>query len=523
MHGGIDTKKPQHHRSRRLLASFAERIFPSLSTKKFASKSQPVLRYPPIPNYSDIYPIGVQFYEDVLSQDFWDIMVRNFGGRIFQYRTVKEGTRITYDEGPDGNSFMIRKRDRLDPNLHDPFETEDAYYAQNLLSMRSVMTGIPSERRVMNFVAKLAESGKTGKEFWERVNMQLQSTKEIIEVLIRNQANDRSGSNRDLGLMTGAVRQVVELLVEAASNHDATVSALLEKQRQNEDPEEGGVPGGNEDISAKRALLGWNRGTRGFNREVLEKFGGQFAWGELANKLDISYNMLEKCQALLFHPVEGEIKSDYPTEQKEFDVLFEAAKAISTEEDYHRGKELCSGLVSDRYVGSFAKSVANILMASCEVENLGGLVKIPVDKKYQCWQLAERGLERLMFLRGEIVPIADGWTKLFDKFIDWGTALVTKLHVGLEEVRSGGEAELSGEININHQTRQRPGMRDAQAREPEQRIVRKRTRDQVQDFVEEEMQDVVYADPQEWSGADRLRRYRKRMKGMHKRGERPPE
>ncbi|ESZ90220.1 hypothetical protein SBOR_9390 [Sclerotinia borealis F-4128] len=510
MHGGIDCKVPKNARTRRLLASFSETIFPSFTTQGFAGKNEPVLLSPPIPRHSDLYPIGVQFYEDVHSQDFWDLMVRGFGGRIFQYRTVKEGTRMSYIQGPN-DPHLIKRRDRLDPNSHDPYVREDAVFASRMGDIRAQMGNTPEERRLLTFVTQLAESGKTGKEFWQAIKAQVRTVIDIIQAMVQSRRNDMSGISNDLGLMNTAMREVVELLVVAAANHQKAAGLVLERQRQQEDARLGGIPGSGEDVAAKQALLAWNRGTRGFNREVMDRFGNKFKWGELGRKLNYSYNLLEKCQALIFVPEakEGAI-SKYPAEQREFDLMNETARTVHSERDPVRASQMCSALVSDRYAGSFVKSAANMLMASCEIEKAGGVEHMELSVRQKCYLLTERGLDRLVWYQQEIGQVTEGWHALCEEYVGWGKRLISNLKIEARDVLPEGEgAETSTGIMG----------RDRRVQS------RKRTKDEVDQLINDVMEDVVMTStsPQEWKSADLLRQFKKHKTGTESRGDAAPE
>ncbi|QSZ32305.1 hypothetical protein DSL72_001879 [Monilinia vaccinii-corymbosi] len=467
MHGGIDAKKPSNNRSRRLLTTFTETTFPSFTSKSFAASNQPILLDPPIPNHSDFYPIGVHFYEDVQTQDFWDLMVRGFGGRIFQYRTLKEGTRVTYDRAHDRGPFLILKRDRLDPLLHDPYEAEDAFFARSMLDIKARMTHTPAERRLMDFASRLAESGRTGAAFWETMGVPLRTVMDIIDILL------------------------VGLLLE------------MQKKRENEnvdlDMDAGhgkGIAGSREDFAARRALLAWNRGTR--------------------------------CHALLFSPRRaGELGeeaidiSPYLAQQEEFDVLCEAARAIHHDADSVAGTRICSRLVADRYVGSFVKSAANLLLASCEVEKAGGVEKMALSVRRRYWGLARRGLERLTWLWGEIhrVNVADGWEVWLHEYITWGRRVEAKLRIGPRDVLPDGvELLVEGtEVDRVDWAGARNGIvADA-----------KRSRDQAErlQLARDEMDDMhgIYSDAKESLGADRSRRFKRMKMGMAHPGDLAPD
>ncbi|KAJ8060706.1 hypothetical protein OCU04_011011 [Sclerotinia nivalis] len=502
MHGGIDSKRPSNSRSRRILTQFAELQFPSFTSKSHAASGQAVLIDPPIQTWSDFHPIGVQFLEDVHNQDFWDLMVRSFGGRILQYRTIKEGTRIFYQPG-SYKPFTIIKRDRLDPVSHDPYEHDEALMVKTILDVKTRTTHTPVEKKLMAFVTKIAESAKTGKAFWERMEVQVRTVREIIQVLVQSKMNDSSGVYKDWGLMTTAVREVVELLVVAATNHERMVGFALERQKEHH---------GVDDIAAKGALLAWNRGTRGFNREVLEKFGKKFKDGELGRKLNVSYNLLEKCQALLFAPSKKGVKSKYPKEQREFDMLLETAEAIHTHEDFERGRQMCSRLLSNRYIGSFVKSAAKLLLASCEERNAGGVEKLTLPLRHRCWKSAEQGLERLLWLQEVVTQISDGWQESFDEYINWGKWLVAKLTIVAQAVLPEG-VEYMEDVQLTG------GDMGGDATVKS----RKRTRSEIEDLVNDEMEDVVYSNPEEWQSAARLRQFKKWKILRESPGNTPPE
>ncbi|KAA8569820.1 hypothetical protein EYC84_002163 [Monilinia fructicola] len=514
IHGGIDGKKPSNSRTRRLLANFTERTFPSFTSKSFADSSHPVLIDPPISNYSDFYPIGVQFYEDVQNQDFWDLMVRGFGGRIFQYRTSKHGTRVTYDERrAQGGPFLVLKRDRLDPNLHAPYVAEDELLSSSIVGIKAQTTHTPTEKRLLGFVMKLVESARTGRDFWTTVDRQLQSVRDIIEILVRSYNNEQKGLDKDLGLLTTSIREVVELLVAAAANHEKMVGLLLERQRKHEDVEGGGVEGSGEDIFAKQALLAWNRGTRGFNREILDKFGAQFKFGELGRKLNVSYNILEKCQAVLFSPQpRGQGVSKYPLDQKEFDDLNEAATAIHAERDHVKGQYICHILGSDRFVGSFVKSGANLLTASSEVEKAGGVEKMRLAARRKSFLLAERGLQRLLWLSEEINHVSSGWESLFEEYITWGKEMVAKLNIRAREVLPDGNAQFAESMDVDRVLR----------RGATGGVSLKRPREQVEQMVEDEMEDVVFSDPKGTEESEILRQYKRQKMNMTPPGDMAP-
>ncbi|CAD6448946.1 32e08ef6-91e6-4d55-b3cf-1f6e4e45f465 [Sclerotinia trifoliorum] len=488
MHGGIDSKRPSNHRSRRILTQFAELQFPSFTSKSHAASGQAVLIDPPIHNWSDFHPIGVQFLEDVHNQDFWDLMVRSFGGRILQYHTIKEGTRIFYQPG-SYKPFTIIKRDRLDPVSHDPYENDEALMMRTMQDVKTRMTHTPAEKKLMAFVTEIAESAKTGKAFWERMEAQVRTVRDIIQVLVQSKMNSSSGVHRDWGFMTTAVREVVELLVVAATNHERMVAFALERQQKHH---------GVDDIAAKGALLAWNRGTRGFNRDVLEKFGKKFKEGELGRKLNVSYNILEKCQALLFAPSQKGVKSNYPKEQKEFDTLMKTAEAIHFNQDFEGGRQMCLKLLSDRYIGSFVKSAAKLLMANCEAGNAGGVENLTLPLRHKCWKAAEQGLKRIVWLHEEISRISDAWQQLFEEYIRWGKSLVAKFTIVAAAVLPQGVEHME-DVQLTNSDARRIGKVES----------RKRTRREIEDLVDDAMEDVVYTDLEEWQWAASRRQYKK--------------
>ncbi|APA15887.1 hypothetical protein sscle_15g106570 [Sclerotinia sclerotiorum 1980 UF-70] len=502
MHGGIDSKRPSNHRSRRILTQFAEVQFPSFTSKSHAASGQAVLIDPPIQNWSDFHPIGVQFLEDVHNQDFWDLMVRSFGGRILQYQTIKEGTRIFYEPG-SYRPFTILKGDRLDPVSHDPYENDEALMVNTMLDVKARMTHTPAEKKLMAFVTKIAESAKTGKAFWKGMESQLRTVRDIIQVLVQSKMDNPSGAHRDWGLMTTAVREVVELLVVAATNHEKMVGFALERQLKHH---------GVEDIVAKQALLAWNRGTRGFNRDVLERFGRKFKEGELGRKLNVSYNILEKCQALLFVPSQKGVESNYPLEQKEFDMLMETATTIHLQKDFETGKQMCLKLLSDRYIGSFVKSAAKFLIASCEAESAGDVDKLSLPLRHKCWKAAEQGLERLIWLHEEVTRSSDGWQAAFDDYIKWGGSLVAKFTIVAATVLPEGVEHME-DVQLTGGNAGRLGRVET----------RKRTRSEIEDWVNDEMEDVIYTNPEEWQSAANFRKYKKMKLLIQNPGKTPPE
>ncbi|KAF7956222.1 hypothetical protein EAE96_005142 [Botrytis aclada] len=504
--GGIDLKKPVNFRSRRLLCQFAETMYPSFISKVHGSKSQPVLIEPHIETHVDFHPIGVQYLEDVHTQDFWDLMVRGFGGRILKYRSIKEGTRITYRPQPGETALprIFNYRDRLDPVVHDPYINDDAMMAQGILNIESQMEATPMERQAVNFAAKLAESAKSVKEFWENTESQVKVVGRIVEVLVRNKNTIRGGQG-ELGLMDTVIKNVVELLVAASVNHERTVEITLERERHR---------GGLEDITSKRALLIWNRGARGFNREVIDKIGKKFRTGELAMQLNHSYNRLEKCQALFFTPSELGVASKYPIEQQEFDMMLEATKAMHNLKDYDKARQLCSQIHSNKYIGSFAKSAASMMTANCEAEMVGGVEKLTIPIRHKCWRLLSQGLERLVWLEPEIVQISEGWQQLFRDYIDWGKTTEVKFRIKQQDVLPPGSEE-TGESSQTASSRSRG--------QPTRATSQKRTREATNDLVDEVMEDVVCPDPKEWKSVQRMRAWKKMKQATRNPGDTPPE
>ncbi|TGO61005.1 hypothetical protein BOTNAR_0136g00080 [Botryotinia narcissicola] len=503
---GIDLKKPINWRSRRLLCQFAETMYPSFTSKAHGSKSQPVLIEPAIKPHVDFYPISVQYLEDVHTQDFWDLMVRGFGGGILKYRAIKEGTRTFYrpDCGVAG-PFLYTYRDRLDPVAHDPYVNEDAMMLQGILNIQSQMETTPMERQVLEFAARMAESAKIGKEFWESMESQVKAVGGIIEVLVADKNNNIGGGGGELELMNTAVKNVVELLVVASTNHERIVGSTLERERQR---------GGLEDITSKRALLVWNRGARGFNREVIEKIGKRSRTGELSMQLNHSYNRLEKCQALFFTPSRRGVASNYPTEQKEFDMLLEATEAMHNLKDYDKARQLCSQMSSNKYVGSFAKSAASMMVANCEAEKVGGVEKLSIPIRHKCWRLLTQGLERLVWLEPEVVPISEGWKELFRDYIDWGRRTEAKLRIKQQDVLPPGMGE-TGESSQKASSRS--------GGQPTRATGQKRTREDVKELIDEVMEDVVSPEPKEWDSMQRMRAYKKMKRSTRDPGDTPPE
>ncbi|KAF7887868.1 uncharacterized protein EAF01_011022 [Botrytis porri] len=504
--GGIDLKKPINWRSRRLLCQFAETMYPSFTSKVHGSKSQPILIEPPIETYIDFHPIGVQYLEDVHTQDFWDLMVRGFGGRILKYRAIKEGTRVIYrpDSGANSIPFLYTARDRLDPAVHDPYVNDDAMMTQGILNIQSQMETTPMERQVLKFCAKIAESAKTGKEFWENMESQVKAVGGIIEVLVKNKNKNR-GREGQLGLMDTIIKSVVELSVAASTNHERLVEITLQREKK---------LGGLEDTTSKRALLVWNRGARGFNREVIDKIGKRFRTGELAMQLNQSYNRLEKCQALFFTPSRMGIASKYPTEQREFDMMFDATKAMHNLKDYDKARQLYSQIVSNKYAGSFAKSAASMMTANCEAEKVGGVEKLTIPIRHKCWRLLGKGLERLVWLEPQIVQVSEGWQELFRDYIEWGKVTEVKLRIKQQDVLPPGIEE-SGESS------QTAGNRSGG--QPARATPQKRTREDVKDLVDEVMEDVVCPEPEEWESMQRMRAYKKMKRTTRDPGDTPPE
>ncbi|KAM0166892.1 hypothetical protein ACHAQE_001103 [Botrytis cinerea] len=505
--GGIDFKKPINWRSRRLLCQFAEAVYPSFRSKIHGSKSQPILIDPPIELHVDFHPISVQYLEDVHTQDFWDLMVRGFGGRILQYRAIKEGTRVFYlpQAGESGVPLVYTSRERLDPVVHDPYVNDDAILMQRILNIQSQIETTPMERQVLEFVARIAESAKTGKEFWENMESQVKAVGGLIEVLVENKNKSVGGGEGELGMMDTPVKNVVELLVVASTNHERTVGITLERERQS---------GGLEDILSKRALLVWNRGARGFNREVIDKIGKKSRAGELAMQLNHSYNRLEKCQALFFTPSKKGVASNYPIEQKEFDMLLEATEAMHNLRNYDKARQLCSQICSNKYIGSFAKSAASMMTANCEAEMVGGIEKLTIPIRHKCWRLLTQGLERLVWLEPEINQASEGWQELFRDYIDWGKILETKLRIEERDVLPPG----IGDTGESSQTAgSRSGGRPARA------TSQKRTRENTKDFVDEVMEDVVSPDPKEWKSLQRIRAFKKMKRATRDPGDTPPE
>ncbi|EDN93365.1 predicted protein [Sclerotinia sclerotiorum 1980 UF-70] len=438
MHGGIDSKRPSNHRSRRILTQFAEVQFPSFTSKSHAASGQAVLIDPPIQNWSDFHPIGVQFLEDVHNQDFWDLMVRSFGGRILQYQTIKEGTRIFYEPG-SYRPFTILKGDRLDPVSHDPYENDEALMVNTMLDVKARMTHTPAEKKLMAFVTKIAESAKTGKAFWKGMESQLRTVRDIIQVLVQRERVD---------------------LIETF----------------------------------------WKR------------FGRKFKEGELGRKLNVSYNILEKCQALLFVPSQKGVESNYPLEQKEFDMLMETATTIHLQKDFETGKQMCLKLLSDRYIGSFVKSAAKFLIASCEAESAGDVDKLSLPLRHKCWKAAEQGLERLIWLHEEVTRSSDGWQAAFDDYIKWGGSLVAKFTIVAATVLPEGVEHME-DVQLTGGNAGRLGRVET----------RKRTRSEIEDWVNDEMEDVIYTNPEEWQSAANFRKYKKMKLLIQNPGKTPPE
>lgn len=481
-------------------------MYPSFTSKAHGSKSQPVLIEPPIEPHIDFHPISVQYLEDVHTQDFWDFMVRGFGGGILKYRAIKEGTRIFYrpDCGVTG-PFLYTHKDRLDPVVHDPYVNEDAMIVQGILNIQSQMETTPMERQVLDFTAKMAESAKNGKEFWESMESQVKAVGGIIEVLVANRNNNIGGGEGEMELMDTPVKNVVELLVMASTNHEITVGITLERERQR---------GGLEDITSKRALLIWNRGARGFNREVIEKIGKKSRTGELTMQLNNSYNRLEKCQALFFTPSRKGVASNYPIEQKEFDMLLEATEAMHNLKDYDKARQLCSQISSNKYNGSFAKSAAFMMVANCEAEIVGGVEKLTIPIRHKCWRLLTQGLQRLIWLEPEIVQVSEGWRELFRDYVDWGKRTGAKLRIKQQDVLPPGMEE-TGESSQTASSRS--------GGQPARATSQKRTREDVKELVDEVMEDVVSPEPKEWNSMQRMRAYKKMKHSTRDPGDTPPD
>ncbi|KAI9642585.1 hypothetical protein NHQ30_009390 [Ciborinia camelliae] len=533
MHGGIDQKRPHNHRSCRILASFVETNFPSFTTKSFSAASQPVLIDPPIHKHSDFYPLGVRFYEDLQNQDFWDLIVRSFGGGIFQYRTLKEGTRVTYDPQPNA-PFAIRQRDRLDPTSHDPYQHEDVFFATSMLNINGQVTHTPEEKKLVAFGIKLTQSARSGRAFWETAEAEKQSVLQIVEILTRD---NTGGVRQDWGLMATAVKDVVDLLVVASKIHERLVGLLLNRQRKEEEDNPGSIKGSLEDVTAKRGLLAWNMGTRAFNREVLGRFRKNYPEGELESKLNVSYNLLEKCRALLFVPEKkrGAVRgSKYPVEQREFDVLFDASVVINTDQDFVAGYKVCSMLVSNRYVGSFVKCAANLLISTCILSMAGGLEKVSLQDRYTSWRISRWAVERLVWLNEEISPVSAGWAELFEPYIPWGKWLVSGLSIDPRSVLPHRTEELQSRLSRRTAiaegerltqdkmggavfTDSRIGGTDARM-EP-----RNMTRTEVEQVIQDEMEDVIFTDPQEAEEARVLRRSKRLQQGNQNPGFKAPE
>jgi hypothetical protein len=79
-----------------LLGYFVRRHWPSYLDVSSRDRGTPILTNPGPLEYNDYFPVPVSFYQDVQQEGFWAVLVRQFGNSVFQYRAVKEGSRLNY-------------------------------------------------------------------------------------------------------------------------------------------------------------------------------------------------------------------------------------------------------------------------------------------------------------------------------------------------------------------------------------------------------------------------------------------
>lgn len=217
----------------------------------------PVLINPGVALNNYVYPIALPFYEDMQQEEFWDTAVSHFGLDVLKFRTVKQGSYLTFEVDRNAtNGFRWLTTSRISSYTHpfgvlnDQFrailDTLDVQNASSVLGEAAALT--PAERTVLQFGKAFVMSSNLESQFWDNSQAQRDQIDEMnraVTTAVNNTQMDLDDKNTLNMAMLGFVKQAMD-------NHEQLIANILSAESLNATI-----------FSGRRGLVrDWNRGTR---------------------------------------------------------------------------------------------------------------------------------------------------------------------------------------------------------------------------------------------------------------------
>jgi hypothetical protein len=309
-------------------------------------------------DFQEYFPIPISFYQDIQQEDFWSVLVRQFGNKVFHYRALKEGASVGYiitdaAEGEYYNQKPIRFAEK------NPIHMLNGKFRFSVEALKSTLNMTPDERKALQFGQAFVLSSELEEQFWTDAQHQVMSIQ-----LITNSVTNATQNRNTPDYVRHVYLTILHCTQQAITNHERMIAGIISLEQTN------GVP-----YTDRRAnLLAWNRGTRLFIQNLVQS--------DAQGNINVNAEQLrmENCRMALWNP--KDVTTQKGSEYLEIQILQHARRALNTG-DRGECRRLCTRLLQEDWRSIFGQCMAGTILFALDkdvrmgwTERLANLQKV---------------------------------------------------------------------------------------------------------------------------------------------------
>ena len=287
------------------------------------------------------FPIPVTFYQDIQQEEFWAVGIRMFGFPLFQYRSIREGSRINYQYH---YNWLTKKYEYRaigsEVRFSDvqPFHAHSDSFRAKVRRLEAMMTMTPYQRAARSFGQDIVKSSWEENVFWTNHNAQEAAVKQIFVQAARPGSVDEERAE--------LIANMTRAISEAAYHHQFMVSSTVSAEQG----------GGAMAADRRDRLLAWNKGSRQFIHQLISCCNPGTD-DSFTRKLEDVLVGLELCRMKLYSPLHGPHNS--PDFAEFGEIIFAKKTPLLC-------RPMCDKMLGDDGSSMFARCCAGIMLCALD-------------------------------------------------------------------------------------------------------------------------------------------------------------
>ena len=301
-----------------------------------------ILKDPGPYTYNEYFRIPISFYQDIQQEDFWTV-VRQYGNRVFHYRSLNEGSRVQYTvQDAVQGWFKTTALGRF--NEKDPAKILNTQFRADVRGLAAAINLNFIERDALKFGIALVNSADAQEQFWNFSVEQVKATQGVKNTIAYAAQNP-------------GVPQIYESIFDLIAQSIAHHGKMIINLRAQEDAKQTVY------TDRRENLLTWNQGTRSFVRQIV-RIDTQGTFNSVKEELK-----LEQCRMFLWDPANLSTRSGM--NWLEFQIL-QATRDAMAKDDKDVCRTYCNRLISEDWRSLFGELWARSLRFALDKDENAG-------------------------------------------------------------------------------------------------------------------------------------------------------